>query len=460
VKDSVYILNWHYLLGFFQNGTDRPYRLEVIRNAEFFGAGTLFKTIKNDSTDVYIAGNYKELIHHPIMYSVPDTTSFEIGETHFTISCAGNDSLFNSEKIRNLIFNPLNEIYGQSVFKQNQYTFLYYSEYSLSPPYLTGLEHPNSTLICYHSALLDNKILISSSIHEYIHALFAPLRIRSEVIDSFNFTTPHCDEFLWFYEGVTEYLAIKTMVNSGYFTTQDFFNELNESYEFYKNINLSKISFNIYGKKEQDLFDNFYTKGSLFAMQLDVEIIRRSNGKTDLSAVMNKLQNQYNPEIPFDSKTFFTDFSKTAGVNIERYLIENTRKKKKVNFPEIAEQTGYTKEYNDTLIWSFKTRKQYLVINQKNDRLEIVLFGSTINKTCNSRKVTIYEINGKPVNWYNYDSLLMPEDGQELSLKAISKDEIIEVKAIPEQILKEKKHLNWSKNSNIESAMANYYWNK
>ena len=165
-KDSIYILNWHYLLGFFQNSTERPYKIKIIKNAKLFGAGSLFKSTVNDTTDIYIAHNYKDLIHNPVLYSVPDTTSFHIGETNFTISCAGSDTSLNSKKI-----------------------------------------------------------------------------------NEFDFRNPQCDKFLWFYEGVTEYLAIKTLVNSGFFEKGDFFNELNESVEYHKNINFSKISSNVYEKK-------------------------------------------------------------------------------------------------------------------------------------------------------------------------------------------------------------------
>lgn len=458
LKDSIYILNWHYLLGYFDNEVERPYRIEIIKESKLFGTGSLSKKIVNDTTDIFIAKNLKDLIHSPIMYCIPDTVNFSINETNFIISCAGNDSSLNSKKIKDLIYIPLAEIYSKSSFKHKEYTFLYFSEYSLSTPYLTGLEHPNSTLICYHSALLDNKILISSSIHEYIHAIYAPLRIRSEIINEFDFTNPKCDDFLWFYEGVTEYLAIKTLVNSGFFETEDFFNELDESNKYQKNIDFSKISSNIYGKKEQKLFDNFYTKGSLFAMQLDLELIKRSNGKIDLFDVMQKLQVSFNPEKSFNSKIFISNFSSASGIDMNNYIIHNTSKKEKVNYPEIIELVGYDKELNDTLIWTYKPSKIYTVLNYKKDKLEIAFFGSSINKTYNSKKVSIYEINGKPLTWYNYDKLLAPENGNELLLKAIIKDEEIELNVKPEQILKEKIHIIWNENNNIETDLAKRFW--
>ena len=459
LTDSIYILNWHYILGYF-NKENKPYKIEINKKPKLFGSGSLSKKGINDTTDIYIANNYKDLIHNPIMYCVPDTVSFQIDETKFVISCAGNDSLLNSEIIKNLIYTPLSEISSKSVFKHKEYSFLYFAEYSLTPPYLTGLEHPNSTLICYHSALLDNNIFIGSSIHEFVHSLFTPLRIRSEVINEFNFTNPVCDEFLWFYEGVTEYLTIKTLVNSGFFTSDDFLNEIEESNKYHKNINLGKVSSTVYGKKERRLFDNFYTKGSLFAMQLDVEIIKQSSGKMDLFDVMQRLQNSYNPENPFNSKTFIADFSLASGLDLEGFICDNTQEKIKVDYENLIEEVGFSKEYTDTLIWTYNIKKNHLISNYKKDRFEIAVFGSKMNEELGLKKVIIYEINGMPLTWYNDKKLLAPKDGQELSFRAIRKSGDVDFTMKPEQVMKTHTHLGWVKNSNYESDLARKFWKR
>ena len=458
LKDSVYILNWHYILGFFNSQTNRPYKIEVFKDKGLLGTGSLPKEAKNDTLDVYIATNYKQLIHSPIMYSEPDTANFMIGEVNFTISCAGDDSLLDSKKIKDLLFSPLAKIVGESHYKHKKYSFLFYSEYSLATPYLVGLEHPNSTLICYHSALLDNNILVSSSIHEFIHAIYAPLRIRSEVINEFDFTNPKCDEFLWFYEGVTEYLAIKTLVNSGFFSVSNFFDELNESNNYYKNINFSKVSATIYAKKGQKLFDNFYTKGSLFAFKLDIEIIKLSNGKTDLFDVMRELQKKYNPNMPFNSKTFINDFSLAAGVDLRKFITDNVSKKQKINFLEKTEEIGYTKELQDTFVWTFSAKK--IILTYKKDRLEYALFGSTINKELNSKKVTICKINEKPLTWFNYDIILAPNDGKNIFFNANVKTKNIDFTTMPKQVLIKRGSVNWIKNGRLTPKLANRFWSK
>ncbi len=43
LKDSIYILNWHYLLGFFQNNTKRPYKIKIIKSAKLLGTGSLLQ---------------------------------------------------------------------------------------------------------------------------------------------------------------------------------------------------------------------------------------------------------------------------------------------------------------------------------------------------------------------------------------------------------------------------------
>jgi predicted metalloprotease with PDZ domain len=458
IEDSIYILNWHYLLGFFQNQTDKPYKIKIVKDKRLYGAGSLPKQKQNDTVDVFTAGDFKELIHNPIIYSFPDTTSFKIGDTKFIIACSGKDTILDSKAITDLIIEPLTEIHGKSSFEHEEYSFLYFSDYYLGAPYLTGLEHPSSTAISYHSALQDNNILISSSIHEYIHSIYAPLRIRGELINDFDFVNPKCDEFLWFYEGVTEYLTIKTLVKSGFFSPQEFFNELAESDKYHKNINLSKVSSNAYGKKEQNLFDNFYTKGSLFAFQLDLEIIKKSKGKTDLFLVMKKLQEHYCSNKPFNSETFINDFSNLARLDLQHFIINGTRKKTKIDFVELCNEIGYISETKDTVRWTFNIKKNHLITNYKKDRFEIAVFGSNINQAIDTKKVTIYKINSEPLTWFNYDRLLVPESGQEISFTATSETGEIEINVKPDKVNSE--YTVWTKNGNYQTDLARNYWDK
>ncbi len=458
LKDSIYILNWHYLLGYFNTNTERPYKIKIIKDKKLLGTGTLPKIERNDTVDIFIANNYKELIHNPIMYSIPDTTNFKIGETSFTISCAGNDSLLNAESIKNLLINPLTEIISKSHCKPENYSFLFYSEYSLTAPYLTGLEHPNSTLICYHSALLDNDILVNSSIHEFIHAIFAPLNIRSEVINNFNFADPKCDELLWFYEGVTEYLTIKTLVNSGFFSPSKFFDELNVSNNYYTNIKLNEVSSKVYEQKGQELFDNFYTKGSLFAFQLDIEIIKKSEGEISLFDVMQNLQKKYNSETPFDSKTFIQEFSQQAGVDLQEFIIKNASKKTKIKFTKKVEEVGYSKVTQDTLIWSYSPKKVFLILNYKKNMIKYGMRGSILNKEQNNKIINVYEINGAPLTWFNYSIISAPKNGEAVQIKAYNKNESFAFTAKPEQILKKDAKINWIKNKDFDSKLVNKFW--
>jgi predicted metalloprotease with PDZ domain len=461
LKDSIYILNWHYLVGFFQNDTDSPFKIKIIKNNRLYGSSSLSKETLNDTVDIYIASSYKDLIHGPLLYCIPDTVSFQIGESNFNVSCAGNDSLLNAKKIKDLLIVPLKELLKHSEYKHKNYTFIYYSEYSITAPGLRALEHPNSTLVCYHSALLDNNILIGSSIHEFIHAIYAPLRIRSEVINDFNFINPTCDEFLWFYEGVTEYLSIKTLLDSKFFSSEDFLNEIKLSDEYSKNFNLSKISKNVYNKKGQKLYENYYTTGSLFALQLDLEIMKKANGKKNLFDVMNELQQKYSPEKPFNSKTFLDELIIVSG--IEKSFIENNTKKKiKIDFTRLADYIGYsfaTVKY-DTMVYSYSLKKIYIIVNFKKNQLEIGFFGSILNKEQNARKIVISEINGKPITWFNQDVVLQPSSGNELELLVTIGDEEKIIKSTPSLISKERKKTVWTKTENYKTDLAKYFWNE
>ena len=461
LKDSIYILNWHYLLGFFQNETDKPFRIKILKNNGLYGSSSLDKEILNDTVDIYIASNYKDLIHSPLLYCIPDTASFQIGESNFIVSCVGDDSLLNAQKIKDLLIVPLKELLKHSTYNHENYTFLYFSKYAINAPGLRALEHPNSTLVCYHSALLDNDILLGSSIHEYIHAIYAPLRIRSEIINHFNFINPTCDEFLWFYEGVTEYLSIKTLLDSKFFSNEDFLNEIKLSDEYSKDFNFSTTSQNIYDKKGQKLYDNFYTTGSLFALQLDLEIIRKSNGKKDLFDVMNELQKKYTSEQPFNSKTFIEEFIAISGIE-KSFVKDNTQKKTKIDFSELVNDIGYSyaSVKYDTIVYSYSPKKIYNIVNFKKNQLEIGFFSSIINKEQNARKIVISKINGKPITWFNQDLLLQPSTDNELELLVTmgEKEQLIKLK--PDLISKERTKTVWTKNDYYSTDLVEYFWNE
>lgn len=461
LKDSIYILNWHYLLGFFSNETERPFKIKIIKNNRLFGSGSFNKMTLNDTVDIYTASNYKDLIHSPLLYCIPDTTSFQIEGSNFHVSCAGDDTILNAQEIKELLIVPLRELMKHSEFKHGDYTFLYYSENAINVPGLRALEHPNSTLVCYHSAFLDNNILIGSSIHEYIHAIYAPLRIRSEIINDFNFINPTSDEFLWFYEGVTEYLSIKTLLDSKFFSNEDFLNEIKLSDEYSKDFNFSKISQNIYDKKGQKLYDNFYTTGSLFALQLDLEIMRKSNGKKNLFDVMNELQNRYSPEKPFNSKNFLDDLIIVSRIE-KSFLETNTRKKINIDFTKLANDIGYnyaTENY-DTILYSYSPKKTYNIVNFKKNQLELGFFGSTLNKEQNARKIVISEINGEPINWFNRDLVTIPESDNELKLLVSIGDKEQIIKSKPSLISQERKKIIWTKNENYSTDLGRLFWNE
>ena len=461
LKDSVYILNWHYLLGFFNNETNNPYKIKIIKNNWLHGSGSFRKKTLNDTVDIYTASNYKDLIHSPLLYCIPDTASFQIGGSNFYVSCAGDDTLLNAQEIKDLLIVPMKELLRHSEYKHDDYTFLYFSKNAINVPGLRALEHPNSTLVCYHSALLDNNILIGSSIHEYIHAIYAPLRIRSEIINDFNFINPASDEFLWFYEGVTEYLSIKTLLDSKFFSKEDFLNEIKLSDEYSKDLNFSKTSQNVYEKKGQKLYDNFYTTGSLFAMQLDLTIMKKSNGKKNLFDVMNELQKKYTSELPFDSQTFLDELCVISGVE-KSFLETNIKKKIKTDFTKLVNDIGYT--YSDvkydTMIYSYSPKKIYNIVNFKKNQLEIGFFGSTLNKSLSAKKIVISEINGESINWFNRDILIIPKLDNEIELFITIDDTESVISAKPSLISKERKKTVWTKNENYSTDLVKLFWNE
>lgn len=462
IKDSVCILNWNYILGFFNQYRNFAYKIRIKKNPELWGSGTLEKKMFNDSVDFYFAGTYKSLIDHPVAYSIPDTIRFTIQDNEFMISTIGNDDSLNAEDLKVLLTPALEEVLSRSVYHPLKYVFIYISEYSVATPYLSALEHPNSTIVCYHKALLDNHIVIGSSIHELLHTLHAPLTIRSEVINELDLTSPKCDEHLWFYEGVTEYLSLKTLLHCGDLSHEEFLNELLMSDEYQQNINLSKSSRMVYTPRGEKMFDNFYTKGSLFALVLDIELLRLSEGESDLNDVVNKLHEEYNLKRPFHSENFVQKFAELSEVDIRSFIESYLNHKKKIDLKKITGDIGYslTFENKDTTEWSFDLKKNYWIIYTEENKIEIVLKNSLINDILGLREVKIRKVDGEMISYFNYTKIYNPEPDKEISLllDVGGTDKLVHVRPVKMHV-KRKEH-TWTMNEKYTEEYLKKFWMK
>lgn len=208
------------------------------------------------------------------------------------------------------------EVFGE--FPETEYHFLCQI---LPQKYYHGVEHRNSTVICFGTSERMNeeenyKEFLSICSHELFHA-WNVCKIRPQEMLPYDYSQETYFETGFIAEGITTYYGELALVRAGVWKYQQFLVEMNKVLKKY---------FENFGRYQSSLIDSswdlwldgyqkneaapsrsvsIYHKGAIVAMILDLEIRLKTNQKKSLDDVMRKL---------------WTDFGKTGkGYSLEDY---------------------------------------------------------------------------------------------------------------------------------------------
>ena len=311
-----YMLNLHGFIGYFNNMTEEPYRLEVIRPDGLFPGSALTvneTTAAGDAghkKDIFSMNRYFEVTDNPIMYATPDTATFKVEDMEVLLHLYSPNKVYNAQDFKPAMEKMINaqKSFLGEIDDTNKYAILLYL--SATPGEgdagnFGALEHHTSTVVVMPETMAKEALIESLTdivSHEFFHIL-TPLGVHSEEVHYFNFNDPQMSQHLWLYEGVTEYFANLFQVNQGLITNQEFYDRMNEkivsSKAFDDTMPFTVMSENILEDKYQDSYYNVYLKGALIGMALDIRLRELSNGEMGLLDLMKKLTDKYGKDRPF-----------------------------------------------------------------------------------------------------------------------------------------------------------------
>ncbi|MBK8658230.1 MAG: peptidase M61 [Bacteroidetes bacterium] len=330
-----FVLNPFAFFGYFDEFKMNPYKIEVTKPSSFYGSGHLAKQAKSETVDVLSAPNYVYLCDNPMMYCVPDTTSFRVANSTVKISVFSTNGIVKSSQIADYL-SPLAESLRKFFVKLpvDEYHFIYYFvDPSKTPTSKAGglssgfgaLEHNHCSIYYlpetkYEKAVKETVEEVSG--HEFLHIL-TPLNIHSEEIDNFDFLDPKMSKHLWMYEGVTEYFAHLTQFQGG-ITDEEAFarsmrSKINEAAAF-NSFSMTDMSVNVLTKENQNLYLSVYSKGAVLAMLLDIRIAELTDGKKNLKTLMLALADKYGPSKPFKDNELFSDIISLTHPGIQEFI--------------------------------------------------------------------------------------------------------------------------------------------
>jgi predicted metalloprotease with PDZ domain len=171
-----------------------------------------------------------------------------------------------------------------------------------------GLEHLNSNSIqvARNSFYPEDryKSYLGVSAHEYFHA-WNVKRIRPFALGPFDYQHENYTHMLWVAEGFTDYYGEQLLVRAGLLSQKEYLNRISNDIKNEQTTpgrhfeSAMEASFDAWIKSYRpnenspNSIISYYTKGSLIAMLLDLEIRDHTNGNNSLDDVMRFLMKEY-----------------------------------------------------------------------------------------------------------------------------------------------------------------------
>ncbi|MFT6963134.1 MAG: putative metalloprotease with PDZ domain [Flammeovirgaceae bacterium] len=306
------VINHHGFYGYLEGHKMLPYRLEITKPTQFFGATPLQRVNSENWKDVFTAPDYVKLADNPIMYSQPDTAIFWVGETKVTVAVHSETGIVKASSIREML-RPLSKGLEDffEIMPVEEYQFLmYFPNMKPTNPVIGNwgfgaLEHSYCSFyflpeMSDQTELQDLVLGVAS--HEFLHIL-TPLNIHSQEIRNFDFRNPKMSQHLWLYEGVTEYFSNLVQLKAGLMDKVWFMDEMHQKIKAEKEfpqVSFTEMSRRIIEPKYQNMYGNVYDKGAMISMLLDIRLNELSDGAMNLRSVMLELSKKYGPEKAFE----------------------------------------------------------------------------------------------------------------------------------------------------------------
>ncbi len=288
-------------------------RVRIVKPRDWDIACGLETTPRRDNT--LVAPDYDTLIDCPLEIGVHDVIDFEASGKPHQIVIWGEADEKPEELKRDFtkIVEEQTKIFGSSPYER--YVFLIHAGAAAGG----GTEHVNSTIMQTTRAALEEPAAYQRFLSLVSHEFFHTWNIKSfrpAGLIPYDYQRENYTDLLWVAEGTTSYYAPLVLVRAGFTQPARYLDSLADSIDAMRNKpgdlvqSVAQASFDSwihYGVRTPDDANStvdFYGKGSLVSLLLDLEMRRRSEGKADLDDVMRTLYERFPLK---DKKGYTTD---------------------------------------------------------------------------------------------------------------------------------------------------------
>ncbi|RYY89078.1 MAG: peptidase M61 [Chitinophagaceae bacterium] len=332
-------LNFPGLLGYLEGQRNIPFDVQIARPANMWASTSLEPVSTDARTDRFSAPNLDELYNYPVMYTVPDTASVQVGNCQVLVSVYSAGKKITASQIAGWMGDLLDAArqYLGGKLPADRYAFLYYfhepgAKHSFPKGLGGALEHPTSSFYYLQDRPAEEQKegIVDMSSHEFFH-IITPLTISSREVKEFDFDKPVMSKHLWLYEGVTEYTAHHVQVKYGLVPPQEFLDRLNQKITYSRAAFIDTLAFTELSKGATDKwaaqYGNVYQKGALIAACLDLLLLDKSNGRYGLRNLTYDLGVRYGKNRAFNDPELFDAIAELsypeAKAFLEKYVAGN-----------------------------------------------------------------------------------------------------------------------------------------
>ena len=426
-----FMLNLHGFVGYFDGMSEKPYQL-VIKHPKDLIAGTSLKKVavgtdeeQTYATDQFNVNRYFEVTDHPIMYSIPDTTSFQLQGMKVKLQVYSPNKAYSVEdiapKMKEMMQAQkafLGEIDNTDVYA----VLLYLSDVNGKDAQGFGaLEHHTSTTVVLPESMpLErlNETMKDVVSHEFFH-IITPLSVHSNEVHYFDYNDPEMSQHLWMYEGVTEYFANLFQVKEGLIDHQAFYDRMSEkitsSKQFDDTMPFTVMSENILDEEYESSYYNVYQKGALIGMSLDIRLRELSNGEMGILDLMKKLSNKYGKDKPFEDEELIPAIVELTYPEIQNFFDTYITGTTPIPYGDFFAKVGVEETASEVQTGVFlKGQQPYIDGNPQTKELffrEGIAFNSFLNELGAEPKDVIKSVNGTDYNIENVYGLIMGSRG-------------------------------------------------
>ncbi|MBZ9785993.1 peptidase M61 [Psychroflexus sp. CAK57W] len=374
-----FMLNLHAMVGYFENTKETPYKINVHRPSNLAASASLPVINQTDQgsyvTDEFFTDRYFGVIDHPILYTEPDTTSFDIDGMKVLLSIHSPNNVHITEDLKPALEKMVQaqKSFLGEIDNTNVYAILLYLS-DMENPDARGfgaLEHHTSTSVVLPETMTLEQLeetMTDVVSHEFFH-IITPLNIHSREVHYFDYNDPEMSKHLWMYEGVTEYFANLFQINQGLITEEEFYQRMNEKIEtsmaFDDTMSFTEMSEHILEDEYKDSYYNVYQKGALIGMALDIRLRELSDGEMGILDLMKTLISKYGKDTPFEDDDLIAEIVALTYPEIQIFFDKHVTGSTPIPYEEYFAKVGVEKTENLSKTGYFLNgRTPFIDVNQ------------------------------------------------------------------------------------------------